>query len=116
LQDLRDKAYKLIEINARTWLWVELAKRCGVNFALILYNYLQKGICPAVVNYPIGVKWMHYVMDIPNSIAGMLKRRYSIRQIASSYAQGPAPAVFSIKDPLPFLAELFLLPLLILKR
>lgn len=116
LQDPRNKSYKLIEINARTWLWVGLAKRCGVNFALILYNYSQNGICPSTVDYPVGVKWMHYVTDIPNSIEGILKRRYSLQQIASSYAQGPAPAVFSIKDPLPFLAELFLLPHFILRR
>ncbi len=28
--------YKLIEINARTWLWVGLAKACGIDYANII--------------------------------------------------------------------------------
>ena len=33
-KDPRDGRYKLLEINARTWLWHSLAIRCGVDFPL----------------------------------------------------------------------------------
>lgn len=40
IKDPRDKSYKLIEINARTWLWVGLAKDCGVDYAKMIYDYM----------------------------------------------------------------------------
>ena len=41
LKDPRDSTYKLIEINPRTWLWVGLAKSCGINYAKIAYDYVN---------------------------------------------------------------------------
>jgi hypothetical protein len=28
-------------MNARTWLWVVLARACGVDFALMAYRYVN---------------------------------------------------------------------------
>jgi D-aspartate ligase len=35
--DVRDKLYKLVEVNGRSWLWIKLAAFSGVNLPLIQY-------------------------------------------------------------------------------
>jgi D-aspartate ligase len=116
LLDPRDRKYKLIEINARTWLWVGLAKNCGINYSVLLYNF-QNGI---ENNYPGSYdnkkEWMHYLADLPFSIIGLLKREYTLKEIFLSYLRFPSPAVFSLNDILPALAEILLLPMFIFKR
>lgn len=116
LQDPRDGQYKLIEINARTWLWVDLARMCGVDFALYAYNFVNGIENDYSVSYGLNKEWMHYLTDIPFSILGMLKGEYTLKEIMSSYYRKPAPAVFRRSDLLPSFAELFLLPSMILKR
>jgi len=116
LLDPRDKTYKLIEINARTWLWVELAKRCNINYALIIYNYLNNLKVDYKEEYIINKKWMHYITDLPYSIIAILKGKYSVIQIIKSYCQFPSPAVFRANDILPFFAEFFILPLRFFKK
>ena len=116
LNDPRDRVYKLIEVNARTWLWVDLARMCGVDFALYAYNFVN-GIEQnySVTSYD-DKEWMHYLTDIPYSILGLLKGNYSMKEILISYYRKPAPAVFRVSDFLPTLAELLLLPSMIRKR
>jgi predicted ATP-grasp superfamily ATP-dependent carboligase len=116
LKDQRDGTYKLIEINARTWLWVDLARRCGINYTLLLYNYLNDipNVFPST--YDHDKEWIHYIIDLPFSITGIFKRHYTIKEIIGSYLKLPYPAVFKLGDPFPSLAELFLLPLFLLKR
>lgn len=116
LLDSRDRTYKLIEINARTWLWVELAKQCGVNYAPMIYNYVHNLGNNYPIKYKKDKKWVHYVTDIPYSFWGLLKGHYLLAAIIKSYIQFPVPAVFKIKDILPFFAELFLIPLHLRKR
>jgi D-aspartate ligase len=115
LLDSRDNNYKLIEVNARTWLWVDMAIKSGINYPLMLYNYLNK----IEMDYNIHkkeVEWMHYFTDIPYSLLGLIRGKYSIVEIVRSYGKLPAPAVLDIKDILPSFAEIALLPFLILKR
>ena len=37
-RDPRDGGYKLMEINARHWLWHSLAAACGVNLSYVAYR------------------------------------------------------------------------------
>ena len=73
LNDPRDSEYKLIEVNARTWLWVDLARMCGVDFALYAYNFVNGIENDYSVSYALNKEWMHYLTDIPYSFLGMLK-------------------------------------------
>jgi predicted ATP-grasp superfamily ATP-dependent carboligase len=116
LLDSRDNTFKLIEINARTWLWVGLAKQCGINYAPMIYNYVNNIENTYFFKYDIDKKWMHYLTDIPFSITGLLKGYYSFFKILSSYSKFPHPAVFRWRDILPFFAELLLIPLHLRKR
>jgi predicted ATP-grasp superfamily ATP-dependent carboligase len=116
LFDSRDKEYKLIELNARTWLWVEAAIKSGINYPLMIFNYLNN----IEMDYPLhsetSSEWIHYLTDIPYSLAGIVKGHYSVGEIIRSYSKFPSPAVFEIADLLPSFAEIALLPFLIWKR
>jgi D-aspartate ligase len=116
LKDERDGVFKLIEINSRTWLWVGLARKCGIDYANILYNYINEIDSEYPTQYQDDVEWMHYLVDLPFSLAGIFRGHYNPVEIISSYLKLPAPAVFDIRDPLPTIAEVLLLPYLILKR
>ena len=116
LLDSRDNTYKLIEMNARTWLWVDMAIKSGINYPLMVYNYLNN----IEMDYPKvnneGLEWIHYLTDIPFSLVGIARGDYSFGEIIKSYLRFPGPAVFDSSDILPSFAEIALLPFLILKR
>lgn len=104
LFDPRDKKYYLIEINPRTWLWVGLAKECGINYPMLIYNYLH-GIKQ---NYPQqyvqGKKWMNIWTDTFFSLKYILKGRIKISAYFSSLFAKKTFALLSFKDIKPFLA------------
>ena len=116
LLDSRDNEYKLIEVNARTWLWVDMAIKSGINYPLMVYNYLNN----IGMDYPKtnkeDLEWIHYLTDIPYSLAGIARGHYTFGEIIKSYLRLPKPAVFDSSDILPSFAEIALLPFLILKR
>lgn len=116
LFDPRDNKYKLIEVNSRTWLWVDMAIKSGINYPIMVYNYLNN----IDMNYPCAsdksFEWIHYLTDIPYSLLGIVKGDYSFSEIIRSYSKLPSPAVFDSSDILPSFAEIVLMPLLILKR
>jgi len=116
LLDPRDNEYKLIEINARTWLWVNLAIKSGINYPVMIYNYLNNIETVYPQSYEAGKEWMHYVTDIPFSLLGIFRGNYSPKEIIRSYLKFPGPAVFDFSDILPSFAEIVLLPFLFLKR
>ena len=114
--DSRDNEFKLIEVNARTWLWVDMAIRRGINYPLMIYNYLNNNGMDYPETAEGEIEWMHYITDIPYSVLGLLKGYYSAGDIFRSYSRLPQPAVLDTNDLLPSVAEIFLLPLLIFRR
>ncbi|MEZ5084598.1 MAG: hypothetical protein R2750_14330 [Bacteroidales bacterium] len=108
LLDPRDRKYKLIEINARTWLWVGLARACGVDYAQIIYNYLNN----IPINYPskyiIGLKWINYLTDTFVSIQMLFKKEISITEYIKSLKGKKIRAVFSVSDSIPWVMLLIL--------
>lgn len=101
LRDPRDNEPKLIEINARTWLWVWLAAKCGVNYPLQIWDYLVKGKLPYDVKYATGKIWLNLYTDLFYSLKLMLKRLVSPSEILTSY-HGFYEACWDWRDPLPF--------------
>ncbi|OFX23713.1 MAG: hypothetical protein A2041_09565, partial [Bacteroidetes bacterium GWA2_31_9b] len=108
LLDPRDKKYKLIEINARTWLWVGLARTCGIDYAVMIYNYLNEIETIYPNQYRIGVNWVNYLTDIPFSIISIIKGKLSIKQYFSSCRGKTVDAFFSWKDLYPSVMFFFL--------
>jgi predicted ATP-grasp superfamily ATP-dependent carboligase len=64
LKDPRDSQFKLIEINARTWLWVGHAIANGINFPLYIYNYLNDVNISYPTQYELGLKWRNPFSDV----------------------------------------------------
>ena len=53
-RDSRDGAFKLLEINARPWWFVDFAVRCGVDVCRMAYDDAQGTEVQAVETYSIG--------------------------------------------------------------
>jgi D-aspartate ligase len=108
--DPRDNQYKLIEVNARTWLWVELARQCGIDFAMMSYNFVN-GINQEYPDaYTIGVRWINIFTDIPVSILSILslKVKPSLK-FSRSAKKNTINALWKKDDVIPF----FIYPILL---
>jgi D-aspartate ligase len=53
-RDPRDGAFKLLEINARPWWFVDFAVRCGVDVCRMAYDDAQGCEVPALETYSVG--------------------------------------------------------------
>lgn len=116
LYDNRDSKYKLIEINPRTWLWVGLAKECGVNYALMIYNYLQGNPIDFPNSYEIERKWINNVTDFVYSIKSLLKGHISLSEYFAQKKGKKTYAIYKKKDIKPSLIFPLLLIYIFLKR
>lgn len=81
LQDPRDQEFKLIEINARTWLWVGHAIANGINLPLLVYNYLIDIHQEYSSSYKTGLKWRNPFSDAIFNIMGLIKGNYTLRSL-----------------------------------
>ncbi|MDZ7721982.1 MAG: hypothetical protein U5R06_03925 [candidate division KSB1 bacterium] len=116
LRDPRDGHFKLIEINARTWLWVGLAVHCGINFPLYIYNYVNNSPNEFPATYPTTIKWRNYWTDLIYSINDILANHMSYKSYRKSLKGEIIDAVRSKDDPKPFRAMTRMLPKLALSR
>lgn len=110
--DPRDGKYKLIEINARFWAWHSIAIAAGVDFPYLLYRDML-GDSVQVNDFEKGVKWFRMMVDVPISIALVTRGKMSIGTYLRSWSGKKTFAVLSLKDPLPFLAEILMVPYII---
>jgi predicted ATP-grasp superfamily ATP-dependent carboligase len=111
-KDPRDGKYKLIEMNARTWLWHSLAIRCGVDFPYLLYKDMIGEDVTPVMSFREGIKWIHIYTDLWVAMKEILKRNLKIGDYLRSLKGEKEFGVFSLEDPLPFLCETIMLPYL----
>jgi len=99
LLDPRDNAYKLIEINARTWLWVGLAKACGVDYAKMIYHYVHGMEYDYPERYEENRYWINPVTDTVFAGISILKGQLNIfKYFASLFKKKKTNALFSKKD------------------
>jgi predicted ATP-grasp superfamily ATP-dependent carboligase len=113
--DPRDRKYKLIEINARAWGWHTLGIIAGVDFPYL--SYLDRlGERVKRNGFAREVKWIHLTTDIPTVIAELFAGRMKFTDYLHSLRGKKQDAVLSISDPMPFIAELAMLPYLWIKR
>lgn len=113
--DLRDRRYKLLDVNARTWGYHTLGRSAGVDFPYLLFRDQVGQPIEAAQARP-GVRWIRLATDAPNALrdvrAGTLRSRDYLRTLLHANTE----AVFSLRDPLPGLYEIALLPYLAVKR
>ena len=99
LWDPGTEEYKLIEINPRTWLWVGLARECGVDYAKMIYSYVN--------GYPLVCSqsafeekyWINPVTDIVYSTFNMVKGKLNpLTYLRSLFKRSKVNALFMKGD------------------
>ncbi|MBU3658817.1 MAG: hypothetical protein FGM14_03030 [Flavobacteriales bacterium] len=101
LLDVRDNKYKLIEINARSWLWVGLAKACGVNYAKLAYDYVNGVEIKESKSYQVGTVWFNPITNIFFGIKGLLLGRVKLKSIFENIPKKKINALFQKGDRKP---------------
>lgn len=114
-RDPRDGVPKLLDVNARTWGYHTLGAAAGVDFAYLLFRE-QLGLTLEPVLARAGVRWVRLLTDLPNAARDLLAGRLHLRPYLASLCLADTEAVFSLRDPLPGLYELALLPYLAVRR
>lgn len=114
-RDIRDGAYKLLDVNARTWGYHTIGSSAGVDFAHLLYRDQMGDDVDEVTARP-GVRWVRLTTDLPNAVRDIRGGTLNSRDYLRSLKGIDAEAVFSLQDPIPGIYEMALLPYLALKR
>jgi predicted ATP-grasp superfamily ATP-dependent carboligase len=109
LLDIRDNKYKLIEINARSWLWVGLAKACGVNYAKLAYDYVNCIEIQEIKSYQTGIVWFNPITNIFFGIKGIFLGRVKLKSIFENLPKKKINALFQKGDRRPGFMYLILL-------
>ncbi len=103
LRDPRDGLFKLIEINARTWLWVGLAAACGVNYPLFIYKHVNGLPNDFPTSYQVDIRWRNFWTDTIFSSLAIFKGNLRIQDYLQSVrGDGLIDAVRDKEDPRPF--------------
>jgi len=102
-------------VNARTWGYHSLGHAAGVDFAAMLFLDQLGASVPRVVATP-GRRWVRLATDVPNAFVDLRAGHLAPRAYLRSLAAVDTEAVFSWRDPAPWLAEVALLPYLAVKR
>ncbi|WP_321332896.1 hypothetical protein [uncultured Bacteroides sp.] len=116
MRDPRDGVYKLIEINPRTWLWVGLAKTCGIDYAYMVYAYLNKLPINYGMEYTINIKWINWITDLVFGMESIVKHNITLRNYLKSLKGRKVNAIWNWNDIMPGIAFLFLLLYIAKKR
>jgi len=109
MYDEKDARFELLEVNPRIWGWHSIAIHAGLDLPFLAYaDAVGKEVNVGTVRE--GVKWIRLVTDVPTAVVEILQRRMTVHKYLASMSGGPAFAVLSLSDPLPFIADLLLVP------
>lgn len=109
LQDPRDGNYKLIEINPRTWLWVGQAIANGIDYPMMIYNYVNGIKNEFPNNYEVGGKWFNPYTDLIYGLLGIWKKAFTLREFLFKSKGKKINCLTYKKDNLPLIMYGFLL-------
>jgi D-aspartate ligase len=114
-RDPRDGVCKLLDVNARTWGYHSVGGPAGVDFPYLLFRD-QIGAPVEEAHARPGVRWIRLSTDVPNALRDIRAGRLRPGEYLRSLRGVRTEAVFSVRDPLPGLYEIALLPYLAVKR
>jgi predicted ATP-grasp superfamily ATP-dependent carboligase len=115
IRDPRADTYRLLDVNARTWGYHSLGPRLGVDFPLLLYR-MHLGEAVQTATARSGAGWVRLVTDVPTVVTGLSRGRVRFSDYVRSMQHARCESVFSMRDPIPSVAEVALLPHLYLTR
>mgnify|MGYP001261918288 CR=1 FL=1 len=103
-RDPRDGRDHLIEVNPRSWLWISLATRCGVNIPLACYLDAVGTPRPWPEGHRSGVRWTLGAKHLAASVNEIRRRRWGVRAFAHSLRPPLVDGVLEVRDMRPALA------------
>lgn len=103
--DARDGAYKVLDVNPRTWTWIGLGEAAGVDFAWLMVCAAYGRAIPACRIDP-EQKWIYAVRDVVAAFRMVARGDLSLKAYIASLRRPFVWAAFAIDDPLPGLLEL----------
>jgi D-aspartate ligase len=109
--DARDGRYKLLDVNARSWTWIALGGKAGVDFPYLLWRLAMGETLPYTRGWP-GVGWMHLSRDFVAACQEMAAGRLTPRDYLASFRIPLEFAAFTPNDPLPGVLDV---PLMLLR-
>lgn len=107
--DTKDKRFELLEVNPRIWGWHTLAIHAGLDLPYLAYADAI-GMEVSFNSAREGVKWVRFITDFPTVMSEIIAGRMSMSQYLESLSGELEFSVLSLKDPLPFIADIFLAP------
>ena len=94
LQDPADNQYKLIEINPRTWLWVGLARSCGINYAKIAYDFVNDIPITYPQEYSTEKYWYNPITDYVYGLKSIMQKEITFKSFIHSLIKKKQNALF----------------------
>ena len=85
--DVRDGAYKILDVNARTWTWIALGAAAGVDFAALQWQ-LARGESVEPRAARLGVTWRYLSRDLVAAAQEILARNVQARRDRKRLAPG----------------------------
>lgn len=105
--DMRDKQYKIIEINPRTVIGQELFSRGGVDIPYMAYEYTMNNKVASPARYKVGLKWLCFENDFSAFLQARRMKRLTFSEWFESIKDARVFAFFAWDDPLPFIVQLW---------
>jgi D-aspartate ligase len=103
-RDERDGQLKILEVNARVWIYVEFAGRCGVDVCTMSYRDALGLPVSAPASYRTGARLVSPYLDLAAVRYAWRRGQMSTGAWLRSWAGAQQPA-FSLSDPMPGLAD-----------
>jgi D-aspartate ligase len=103
--DVRDRRYKLLDINPRLWTWSALGSRAGVDFPYLLWQIMTGKRVPEQTARN-GVRWVRMSTDVPAAAHEILRGRISLGAYLRSLHSPLQFALMAADDLLPGLLDL----------
>jgi predicted ATP-grasp superfamily ATP-dependent carboligase len=103
--DHRDRAYKILDVNARAWTWIALGQIAGTDFPYLQWLATMGEPVPAVEAKP-GAAWMHLSRDFVAACQEMSLGALSPGAYLKSFSDPLTFAAFAGDDPLPGAVDL----------
>jgi len=113
--DIRDRRYKLLDVNPRAWTWIGLGAVAGVDLPWLQWR-LVHGERAAMLRGRPGVAWAHMSRDVVSVAQQIASGALEPRKYVASLRALRTLAGFAIDDPMPGAVDLPLLAARVLRR
>lgn len=106
-RDQRDGLLKMLDVNPRPWSWFGLCNAAGVDLGSMLADVIEDKPF-SVSTASSGVAWVYLIRDLVAGWTLLRRGDLTLSDFLQSLRHVRSSAAFTIRDPLPGLADLLL--------